>query len=255
MERTSAAWAAAAVVALFAAPALSWAGEAEGPVQGQAVEDITGLYRCLGQAPQGAVYEGTVAIRKVGETYELRWTVGRESHVGIGILEGNVLASSWHIPGKQPVLGIVVYKIEAGPKLVGKYSSFPGGRTFPETLTFMKRLAEPPPQRQWKAGDRALVHWSRDEFWYPATIVQKDGDRYYVRFDDGDKEWTDASRIREDDVREGERVSVSRAGPQEGYVPATVVKRDGRNITVRFENGARMTTTISRVRVVRPEKE
>ena len=38
----------------------------------------------------------------------------------------------------------------------------------------------------WKADDRALVKWSQDDFWYPATIQQVDGERLYVRFDDGD---------------------------------------------------------------------
>ncbi len=44
--------------------------------------------------------------------------------------------------------------------------------------------------KTWNVGDRVLARWFHDPFWYPATIREVDGERYYVKFDDGDKQWT-----------------------------------------------------------------
>ncbi|MBI3330811.1 MAG: hypothetical protein HYZ96_01715 [Candidatus Omnitrophica bacterium] len=92
--------------------------------------DLSGVYHC-----DGGTYTGTVIIRRVGDTYNLLWTIGNETHVGVGIQTGDVLASSW-LSG-QSGAGIVVYTVEAGQRLVGKYSAYPGnGQLLTEVLTY-----------------------------------------------------------------------------------------------------------------------
>lgn len=95
--------------------------------------DITGIYTCVGENAHGNQYRGTVQITKVGDTYELKWTIAGRSHIGLAIREGNILSSCWLAGGSG---GIVVYRIEKGLKLVGRWSEFgTNGRVLTETLT------------------------------------------------------------------------------------------------------------------------
>lgn len=109
-------------------------------VNGQA--EVSGYYLCEGQNPGGQTYQGTVEITRKGGTYLLHWTIGQETHGGVGILMGNLLSSSWKT--KSGGGGIVVYRVEGddrGPRLVGLWSEYPGdGRLQPETLTFVRRV-------------------------------------------------------------------------------------------------------------------
>lgn len=212
------------------------------------LQDITGLYQCVGEN-----YEGTVAISKVDEIYHLRWTFGDQTHVGVAIREGNLLASSWST-GRNP--GIVVYKIEPGPKLSGKYSDYPGdGRLRREWLTFMKPLEKLPPSRAWEIGERALVNWTGDQYWYPATVEEKRNEgEYFVEFDDGDSEWTDSSRMIAEDIKVGDSIffSLERRGT---YYSGKVTQRQGSTIHVIDHGGTERIIAISAVRVLRPRQE
>lgn len=94
--------------------------------------DLTGKYKCEGKNPQGGTYTGTVEIKKKGDVYYLSWAIGpAETYEGIGLLEGDVLAVSY-------TGGVVAYKVEKGPKLVGRWTLSEGadkGKVFTETLT------------------------------------------------------------------------------------------------------------------------
>jgi len=95
--------------------------------------DIVGKYKASGTNPDGKTYEGTVEIAKKGDAYTVDWKIGdSDEYKGIGILEGDVLSVSYY----GGVSGVVSYKIEKGPKLVGKWT-FPeaGGKLYTETLT------------------------------------------------------------------------------------------------------------------------
>lgn len=99
------------------------------------VPDITGRYKCEGASPGGQAYRGTVEISKKGDTYALKWAFGPgETYQGVGILEGNVLAVSYSGTG---FTGVVVYKVEKGPKLVGRWA-FAGGKGTVQTETLTK---------------------------------------------------------------------------------------------------------------------
>ena len=102
--------------------------------------------------------------------------------------------------------------------------------------------------RKWKVGDRALVNWSQDEFWYPATITGVSRSRYYIVFDDGDEEWTTRSRIAPLKLNVGRRVFANRR--HEGdYYPGRIVARRKNTITILYDDRVRETTTIAVVRV------
>jgi len=116
---------------LLVAPVVFGQGQASTQSEAARVVDLSGVYHC-----DGGSYKGTVIIRRVGETYDLLWTIGNETHVGVGIRVGDVLASSWLAGQSGP--GIVVYTVETDHKLVGKYSAYPGnGQLSTEVLTYI----------------------------------------------------------------------------------------------------------------------
>jgi hypothetical protein len=103
---------------------------------GAAAADLNGTYLCEGTRPDGADYKGTVRIVRHNGAYQLVWNVGREEqHLGIGILNGDVLAVSYF--GGAP--GVVAYRVERaekGVRLVGQWTvANAGGEVFGETLT------------------------------------------------------------------------------------------------------------------------
>ncbi len=209
--------------------------------------DIAGLYRC-----EGANYKGTVSIKKVGNSYKLKWKIGKQGYVGVALREGNILSSSW-LAGRRNS-GVIVYKIEKGPKLVGKFATYRGnGKTQKETLTFLKKIPKFPKTRSWSVNETLLVNWSQDNYWYPAKIIKKEGERYYVNFNDGDSEWVNSSQMTKEDILVGDRVSGNWKG-KDGYYLGTVTKREGNSIHIKYDDGDEETTTISSVRVIRPRE-
>lgn len=103
--------------------------------------------------------------------------------------------------------------------------------------------------RKWKVGDRALVNWSQDEFWYPATITRVGrGSRYYIVFDDGDEEWTTRARMAPLKLTVGRRVFANRK--HEGsYYPGRIIAVRRNLITILYDDRVRETTTVAVVRV------
>ena len=95
--------------------------------------DLAGLYICDGVGPDGLPYQALVEITKNNDTYQLLWWF--ESQVvgiGLGIRSGDVLAVM-HYSGLP---GVVAYKIEEGPRLVGQWTvAGADGVVFSETLT------------------------------------------------------------------------------------------------------------------------
>lgn len=109
-----------AIVWLLSAAA-TWAG------------DITGTYKCEGDAGGGRKYGGTVSITQKGDTYAVVWKLsGNETYTGLGLIQGDVLAVSYY--GKMT--GVIAYKIESDSKLVGKWAVVPTtGAVAGEVLT------------------------------------------------------------------------------------------------------------------------
>jgi hypothetical protein len=104
-------------------------------------KNLTGVYSCEGQNPDGGTYTGVVEIVSIKDTYLVRWTMPNDSQVvGVGILSGGQLSVSYY--GGTPSL--VVYSIAENGKLNGKWTAGGAeGLQFSETLT---RLPEGTPR-------------------------------------------------------------------------------------------------------------
>jgi hypothetical protein len=109
------------------------------------IGDITGYYACNGREGVGKTYSGVAVISKRNEVYLVQWVIGSgAAFFGVAIRQGDTLACSWAIPGDKGVVrGVNLYRIESGPRLVGRWTAFPGdGTVRSETLTFLKPLGE-----------------------------------------------------------------------------------------------------------------
>lgn len=109
------------------------------------VADISGYYICKGQETGGKVYNGVAVITKKNEVYVVQWMVGGGStFTGVGVRQGNTFSASWALAGERGLVrGINTYKIEPGPRLVGRWATLPGnGALQSETLTFLKNIEE-----------------------------------------------------------------------------------------------------------------
>lgn len=105
-------------------------------------QDLSGVYQCDGVGPSGTKYRGVVEIAKNDQTYRLRWTIAPDGvYLGVGIIKGDQLAASY----LGQVLGVVLYKIEKGPRLVGQWTVIGAdGQVYAETLTKMSMNATSP---------------------------------------------------------------------------------------------------------------
>ncbi len=99
-----------------------------------------------------------------------------------------------------------------------------------------------------RIGDRVLCNWSKDTFWYPATIRQIEAQGIYVVFDDGDEEWTTASQIVDLDVPVGTRVQ-SRWKGEKYFYRGTATQSEGERIFVAYDDGDEEWTTAGMVRI------
>jgi hypothetical protein len=108
--------------------------------------DISGYYTCKGKEASGKSYSGIAVITKQREVYVVQWMIGAgAAFTGLGVRQGPTLAVGWAIPGDKGavVRGTNIYKIEPGPRLVGRWASIPGpGIMQHETLTFLKRVED-----------------------------------------------------------------------------------------------------------------
>lgn len=94
--------------------------------------EIVGLYRCMGEGPQGP-YEATVEIKPQGETYRLMWKFADGGVLpGVALWEGNRLTVAyWH----PQDLGVAVYRLNRS-RLVGRWTAASSeGIVYTETLT------------------------------------------------------------------------------------------------------------------------
>lgn len=100
--------------------------------------DLPGYYICKGKQ-DGKPYSGVASIRKIGDVYLVHWYVG-DGFYGIGIRQGDRFSVSWAASKEGKITrGINVYRIEAGPKLIGKWAILPGnGQMSDESLLWLR---------------------------------------------------------------------------------------------------------------------
>ena len=107
------------------------------------VGDLSGYYICRGEEANGKKYSGVAVISKKGDVYVVQWVVGAGStFTGVGIRTGNTLSASWAMNTEKGIVrGVNMYRVEPGPRLIGRWATLPGnGMTQTETLTFLKPL-------------------------------------------------------------------------------------------------------------------
>ena len=107
------------------------------------IADLSGYYTCRGVEAGGKTYSGVCVITKKGDIYLVQWMVGAGStFTGVGIRQGDTFAASWAMAGERGLVrGVNMYRIEQGPRLIGRWASMPGpGYLQNETLTFLKSL-------------------------------------------------------------------------------------------------------------------
>jgi hypothetical protein len=76
---------------------------------------------------------------------------------------------------------------------------------------------------QCQIGNRVLANWTHDSYWYPATVQNIEGERIYIRFDDGDKEWTTFDHLMKIDIEVGDRVQCRWKGGAYYYMFTTMM--------------------------------
>ncbi len=102
--------------------------------------NIVGKYRSeLLDGLTGKTNVAEVTVERRGDGYTLTYRIeGNVAYIGTALRKGDQLSMGW-ISGGQ--VGVSVYKIEAGPKLVGEYTILGGiGATVKETLTPWKKI-------------------------------------------------------------------------------------------------------------------
>lgn len=122
------------------------ASEKPGEPQQAKKLDLTGVYLCEGMNPDGHSYRGVVEIAAVESTYLVRWTLDDVEVMGVGIMQGGLLAVSYF--GGTPA--VVVYRVDAD-KLVGEWTmGGTEGMIYAETLTRVPegQIKKPAPRLQ-----------------------------------------------------------------------------------------------------------
>lgn len=102
--------------------------------------DIVGKYRSeMLDGNTGKKIVTEVMVEKRGDSYILTYRLGEKVlYIGTALRKGDQLSMGWISAGQ---VGVSVYKIEAGPKLLGEYTILGGvGMTGKETLTPWKRV-------------------------------------------------------------------------------------------------------------------
>jgi hypothetical protein len=84
-------------------------------------------------------------------------------------------------------------------------------------------------------GNRVLALWRADNFWYPGTVTEISGRRFWITYDDSHKQWLTAEDIISLEYRVGDPVECRWKGLVP-YYPAHIVDIKGDNdITVQYD--------------------
>jgi hypothetical protein len=90
-----------------------------------------GFYEVEGQNPDGSPYNGSFALENApGASWYATWQVGDVRLVGLGLIQGGVLAVSFVVDGRP---GVAAYEVEPDGRLRGAWST--GGGMGTEMLT------------------------------------------------------------------------------------------------------------------------
>ena len=130
---------------------------------------------------------------------------------------------------------------------------------------------ERPRHGTYDVGNRVECNWKSGGKYYPGRVHAADGNRLNIRYDDGDKEYTNASKCRplkdahdrddehdqehehhgdhadSDSMDAGSRVECRWKNGRTWY-PGVIVERRGRQVSIKYNDGDRENTTLSNCR-------
>lgn len=103
--------------------------------------DLSGIYKIVGQSPQGEEYRGTLTLEAGPQgMYLAFWTTRASTIPGVGHRKGDTITFGW---GTQAIRGLTVYTVEKGKTLRGRYLSLPGVAEWKEEVaTFLGVLED-----------------------------------------------------------------------------------------------------------------
>jgi uncharacterized protein (TIGR03067 family) len=109
------------------------------PVAADETLDIVGKYKSELDEPNGKKLVTEAVVERRGDTYLVTYSKdGKLLFVGTAIRRGDQLSMAWVSSGQ---VGVSVYKIEKGPKLIGDYATLAGlGVTGREVLTKWREI-------------------------------------------------------------------------------------------------------------------
>ena len=98
---------------------------------------LAGQYTVSGDDGRGlGKYTGTLEITADGESYIVRWTIGPERYVGIGVRDGASFAVAIRLETDPKYSAVAVYQIAADGRMSGRWTANNvRGKVGTETLT------------------------------------------------------------------------------------------------------------------------
>jgi hypothetical protein len=92
-------------------------------------------------------------------------------------------------------------------------------------------------QVEWdpKVGDTVLAWWEPNAIYFVGTIVEEEGSRELIVFEDGEQAWVNSSQIRPLDVNRGTEVMARWSDGS--YYPGRVSRIVGRALFIEYDDG------------------
>ena len=119
-------------------------------------------------------------------------------------------------------------------------------RTSGECVVAAKRVTVP--AQEWKSGDRVFVNNPADRYWYPATVLEPDGNGYVVRQDFGVEYVINAALIADHVLAPGSTVQLNWKNQGRWYDVALIAVQD-ETARIRFRDGTIEEALISLIRM------
>jgi uncharacterized protein (TIGR03067 family) len=103
--------------------------------------EIAGTYRSEAIQDDGSKYVAEAIIERLGDAYLVTYKKGPlTAYIAVGIRHGDTFCIAW---ANQGQVGVTLYKIEPGPRLVGQYTHLGGaGMLNQETLTKARKTID-----------------------------------------------------------------------------------------------------------------
>ena len=96
-----------------------------------------------------------------------------------------------------------------------------------------------PPEPDFQVEDWVFGYWEPDQCWYPAQVRRMGGERIYIRFADGTKQWNNRDQVLPNDLEPGDFVECRYKG-RPYYYPAHIMQLESERLLVEYdyENGS-----------------